>query len=150
MRKNEDSEVSFDYLLLSTSSDMFKIYEDHSINRFGVEPSESTFLTTFYYQAVTTFTIELYFNGELGAGGFCDTSNISLSTVYFMFMDKFKNRSPGTLSVIREIEQARDMGLKYYYLGYYIKDNQSMAYKNKFKPCECYDWETGLWKPLEE
>ena len=53
--------------------------------------------------------------------------------------------SPGTISVIKEIEHAQSLGLKYYYLGYYIKDNHSMSYKGRFFPQELYDWKSKEW-----
>ena len=46
----------------------------------------------------------------------------------------------------KEIEFAKSLGLKYYYLGYYIENNKSMSYKNRFFPNEKYIWESGFWK----
>jgi arginine-tRNA-protein transferase len=47
--------------------------------------------------------------------------------------------------VLRESEYALSLGLDYYYLGYYVRDNISMAYKNNFHVNEKMNWSTGKW-----
>jgi arginine-tRNA-protein transferase len=68
-----------------------------------------------------------------------------LSSVYFIYDTKYESYSPGNFSVIKEIEMTAAMGLDYYYLGYYISQNRSMAYKSSFHPHEEYDWSGGTW-----
>ena len=31
------------------------------------------------------------------------------------------------------------------YLGYYVEGCRSMEYKNRFRPCQLMDWDTGEW-----
>jgi arginyl-tRNA--protein-N-Asp/Glu arginylyltransferase len=35
--------------------------------------------------------------------------------------------------------------LRYYYLGYYVKENHFMAYKIRYRPYEMYDWKQKKW-----
>ena len=87
--------------------------------------------------------------GALLAVGLCDETDEALSTMYFYFEPSEKKRSLGTFSALMEIEYARERGLGYYYLGYWIPHKQNMAYKAKFKPAEvlCTD---SLWRKLDE
>jgi arginine-tRNA-protein transferase len=75
-----------------------------------------------------------------------DRINDGLSAVYSFFDPDEGGRSLGTHMVLRLIEKARLLGLRYVYLGFWIKDSQKMAYKATFPPLEMYTPEG--WKPL--
>ena len=45
-----------------------------------------------------------------------------------------------------QIEQTRELGLHYLYLGYWIKECQKMAYKIQYRPLELYV--NGSWVEL--
>lgn len=86
-----------------------------------------------------------YFDDTLFAVGFLDLSIHSLSSVYFIHRKEFFCRGPGIFSILQEIQFARSIGLRYYYLGYIVKGNAQMAYKASFFSHERLDRETGLW-----
>lgn len=81
-------------------------------------------------------TLELrLFAGERLAGvGIVDRALDALSSVYFYFDPDFSEYSPGTFSMLAEIEAARAWGLRYYYPGYFIEDCAAMNYKARFGP----------------
>ena len=60
----------------------------------------------------------------------------SLSAVYSFFDPDSSDRSPGTYMILWLVEHARELGLDYIYLGYWIEDSPKMSYKERFRPLE--------------
>ena len=88
--------------------------------------------------------------GKLLGAGLCDLSLKALSSVYFYFEPAEAGRGLGTYSAMYEIAQARELGVRYYYLGYWVRGCGAMEYKASFRPCEVL-WPDGLWRRgLEE
>jgi arginine-tRNA-protein transferase len=59
-----------------------------------------------------------------------------LSMVYSFFEPDQAPRSLGTLMVLDHIARARQMGLAYVYLGYWVRGSRKMDYKGRFLPQE--------------
>jgi len=93
---------------------------------------------------------EYYLGDRLAAVGFLDVSTEALSSIYFIYHNDFLHYSPGTFSVLREAAFAASIGLQFYYLGYYVRENKSMAYKNSFHQNEKMDWLSGAWLTEDE
>jgi arginine-tRNA-protein transferase len=122
------------------------IYNKFLHVRYNREPSDlDEYIDGFFVSPVPTLVSALFINGKLAGNGFLDLGKTSLSTIYFSFDPQFHFFSPGTFSIIKEIEWARDNGLKYYYLGYYIRELSSMKYKGLFRPFQLLDYDTGHW-----
>lgn len=94
-----------------------------------------------------------YWEGDRLVGvGLVDLLPQSLSSAYFFHDPQWRPLGPGTYSILCELELARSLGLRYLYLGYWIADCQSMAYKNRFQPAETLTDFVGLdeipvWEP---
>ena len=126
--------------------DSIEIYNRFLRVRFNREPSSlDEYFDGFFVSPAQTLISALFINGKLAGNGFLDLGKTSLSTIYFSFDPQFHSFSPGTFSAIKEIEWAHDNGLKYYYLGYYIRELSSMKYKGLFRPFELLDYDTGRW-----
>ena len=130
---------------LRYSDEIFEIYRQHSLDRFNQDSTKEHFVESFFTNAVPAMQSEYYIDNKLAGVGFVDISDEALSSVYFFYKTEYNLHSLGTFSVIREIELAVSMKLKYYYLGYYIEKCPRMRYKNRFKPYDLYNWDTGEW-----
>ncbi|MBX3504291.1 MAG: arginyltransferase [Parvibaculum sp.] len=65
-----------------------------------------------------------------------DTLDDGLSMVYSFYDPAETTRSLGTLMVLDHIERARQLGLPYVYLGYWVDGSRKMSYKTRFGPLE--------------
>jgi arginine-tRNA-protein transferase len=130
---------------LEYRDEYYELYRDHSLHRFHKETTPEDFRSTFLDSAVPSFLTEYRVDGQLAALGFCDEGVDALSSVYFVFADEFAHRSLGIYSVLRECVLARDRGRDWYYLGYWVQGNATMAYKGRFQPREILNWESGDW-----
>ncbi|MDH5464712.1 MAG: arginyltransferase [Thiovulaceae bacterium] len=59
-----------------------------------------------------------------------------ISSTYFFYDPAFEKRSLGKLSLLKQIEFAKEKGLDWIYLGYYVKDCDSLNYKADYQPQE--------------
>jgi len=74
--------------------------------------------------------------GTLMAVALTDVLGDGLSMVYSYFDPDAAARSLGTLAILDHIARARQMGLPYLYLGYWVKGSRKMDYKGRFLPQE--------------
>ncbi|WP_342075486.1 arginyltransferase [Yoonia sp. SS1-5] len=77
-----------------------------------------------------------------------DILDDGLSMVYSFFDPALERLSLGTYIILDHIAIARDLGLPYVYLGYWVPGSPKMSYKAKFKGLEVY--RNGAWQPLSD
>ncbi|KAA3621539.1 MAG: arginyltransferase [Proteobacteria bacterium] len=99
---------------------------------------------------VDTSFIEFRKDGELLAVSIIDVVDDGLSAIYTFFDPDQPSRSLGTLAVLKQIELARDGGLDWLYLGYWIAASRKMAYKRKFRPLQRFDTFSARWEYFDE
>ncbi len=145
---NKNSDIQVYYSPLIYRKEHFALYMKHSKARFTNKhvDNEEDYRQTFYQYTGTQLVSEFYLDGKLIAFGILEKGLNSLSSVYFVFDPEIEKRNLGTFGALKEIEYAKDNDLSHYYLGYWIEENKSMAYKSQFKPNEVYDWENTQWK----
>jgi arginine-tRNA-protein transferase len=74
--------------------------------------------------------------GQLIAVALTDVLNDGLSMVYSFFDPEAQDRSLGTYMILDHIQRAGRMGLRYVYLGYWVRGSRKMDYKGRFLPQE--------------
>ncbi|WP_438276372.1 arginyltransferase [Nitrobacter sp.] len=72
--------------------------------------------------------------GDLVAVALTDVLSDGLSMVYSFFEPSEQNRSLGTFMILDHISRARQLGLPYVYLGYWIEGSRKMDYKGRYLP----------------
>ena len=75
-------------------------------------------------------------SGDLLAVALTDVLSDGLSMVYSFFESEQAPRSLGTFMILDHITRARQMGLPYVYLGYWVHGSRKMDYKGRFLPQE--------------
>ncbi len=83
---------------------------------------------------------------ELSAVCLTDVLDDGLSMVYSFFEPDSQANSPGTYIILDHIEIAREAGLPYVYLGYWVPGSQKMGYKANFTALEVF--RDGQWKDI--
>ena len=80
--------------------------------------------------------MRFYRDNDLVGVGLVDIVSTATSSLYFYHAPTWRPDNPGTFSLLQEIALARQLGKRHVYLGYWIPENRSMAYKGTFRPHE--------------
>lgn len=88
--------------------------------------------------------------GRLIGACLTDRQADGLSMIYSFFAadDEVARPGLGNFIIIDHILRARDAGLPYVYLGYWVKGSQRMAYKTRYRPIEVLG--PAGWRLLED
>ncbi|MCX8049762.1 MAG: arginyltransferase [Methylohalobius sp.] len=129
------------------SSEHFAVYQLYLKARHGDTSQMMTAqdLNFLISRWVRTQLYEFRLQRRLVCVAVSDILEDGLSAVYTFFDPEFAKRSLGTYAVLWQIGEARKMGLRFLYLGYFIKDCRKMAYKIRFKPQQ---WYFNSWQPV--
>lgn len=87
-----------------------------------------------------------HLGGKLVGLGVVDALPVGLSAIYFVRDPEYHHRSLGTWNVLCLIDEARRRGVPHLYLGYWVADCPSLAYKANFRPYEIMGPD-GQWHP---
>lgn len=74
--------------------------------------------------------------GRLVGVGLADVTSEAISSIYFFHDPAWRADAPGVFSVLQQLAYAQRQGLRHHYLGYWVAESQSMAYKAQYRPHE--------------
>lgn len=74
--------------------------------------------------------------GRLAAACLADRLNDGYSAVYSISEPDQARRGLGNFMILRLLARAKERGLAYVYLGYWIGESAKMSYKDRFRPIE--------------
>jgi len=83
---------------------------------------------------------------QLTAVCLTDVFDDGLSMVYSFYDPDLTDMSLGTFAILDHIDIAREAGLAYVYLGYWVPGSRKMGYKAGFSALEIY--KHGAWTPI--
>ncbi len=146
-RKNSDLEISIDRLRIT--EDKLRLFQKFFVERFPDTYNNPLDYYGFFFVNIITTTLEIEFRkeGRLIGSSIIDIGRNWLNAVYFYFDPAESHRSPGTYNILYLMEFCRSKGVHNLYLGYLIRELNSMAYKANFKPY--YLWIEGKWQKIE-
>lgn len=146
--KKNNGVISITYTDLIYTDEIFEVYKKHSKVKFGQGSNKKEFQESFFSDAITgNSKVGLYrVEGKLVGVGFIDITSEGISSIYYCYDPDYSKHGLGTFSSLKEIELAKELGKKYYYMGYYVEGNRSMEYKSRFAPLEYLDWNNSTWK----
>jgi len=131
---------------LRYDEDVFSLYAAHSSTRFGKSADFEEFAANLHSPSCPTLMSRYELGERLLGAGYLVQSIDALSSVYFVFDPAFSALSLGVFSVLHEVEEARQCGLSYYYLGYLVRECSRMTYKARFAPHQLYSWADRRWR----
>lgn len=118
----------------------FALYQRYQAARHDKEDaapiSEQDYIQFLGSRWCNTWFVEFTIEQHLMAVAVVDVLQNALSAVYTFFDPDFDKYSPGTYAVLWQVEQAKQRGMEFVYLGFWIKDCRKMRYKIQYQPLE--------------
>ncbi|RMD79525.1 MAG: arginyltransferase [Gammaproteobacteria bacterium] len=110
------------------------------------EPSFEAYRDFLFAAWLPTVCYELRLGGRLLAVAVTDRLPASLSAVYTFYEPEEASRGLGVHALLRQVAEARRLGLRWLYLGYWIRECPKMSYKGRYRPLEVL--QGGRWRLL--
>jgi arginine-tRNA-protein transferase len=118
--------------------DLFRKYHKFKEKKNGWEYHEVTYNGYFssFVDGAYDYGYEVlyYFEGKLIGVDLIDILPQGISSIYFYYDPDFSYYNLGKLSLYYQIIMAKERGLEWIYLGYYVEGCPSLAYKATYKP----------------
>ena len=129
--------------------DLFEKYHLHMHDKRGW-PHEKTTPRHYYMSFVHGhgdfgYEVQYYIEDKLVGIDLIDLLPNGISSIYFYYDPDFTKFSLGTYSMLQQIQMAKEKGLEWIYMGYYVKGCQSLEYKSRYTPYQTLQgrpWET--------
>lgn len=128
----------------------FQLYQRYQAARHaggGMDQDDREQYENFILKSnVASFLVEFREDGVLRMVSLIDQVDDGLSSAYTFFEPEMPGASFGVCNILWQVGLARQLGLPYVYLGYWIGECRKMAYKMQYRPLE--GLMGGKWQPL--
>ena len=131
------------------TEEKFRLYLEHKRRFQSLQDDvedEQNFRLSFYVNTPFGMEFEYYYDGKLVGVALADITRRAFSAIYTFYSNPTPKMSLGTFSVLKQIQFCQARGITYYYMGYFISHNHSLAYKANFRPNEIYV--NNEWRPF--
>lgn len=117
------------------SQELYQLYLRHK-KRFDHPAVESydLYLKSFFHPFPFNRMLRIRDGDHTVAVAHLDVTANIMSAIYCYFDEDYARHSPGKFAVYEEIRFAREMGVSWLYLGYYVQENRHTRYKIDFRP----------------
>lgn len=88
----------------------------------------------------------VYDGDRLVAASFFDLGGQSMASLLAIYDTAYAKASLGIYTMLKEVEYAQSLGLKYYYPGYILDKNPAFDYKLRLGQVQYFNWETSRWR----
>ncbi|WP_157670047.1 arginyltransferase [Chitinibacter sp. GC72] len=137
---------------LAFREEHFSLYQRYQQSRHpggGMDQDNREQYESFVLKSnVASFLAEFLEDGVVRMVSLIDQLEDGISSVYTFFDPDLAPRSLGVYNVLWQIGLAKQLGLPYVYLGYWIKNCRKMSYKTQYQPIEGRI--KGQWQLLQE
>ena len=103
--------------------------------------------TSIKSKVIEYYSNKLYSDPVLIGASLTDILDDGISMVYSFYDPELKQNSFGKYIILDHIEYAKQLGLPYVYLGYWVPNSEKMGYKSDFSGIEIFS--DGVWQPLD-
>lgn len=96
------------------------------------------------------YEVRYFRDAKLIGVDYIDVLPSGISSIYFFCDPDYAHLSLGTYSLLTQLKIAKELGVKQIYLGYIVRENQSLRYKLNYRPHEILEGrptneEEALW-----
>jgi leucyl-tRNA---protein transferase len=139
--KNRNKETLHSLHRPSYSDEKLELYRKYHIERsqkrgWKLNEMDEEKYNKMFVEGAGDFGYEIrYFrDAKLIGIDYVDILPDGISSIYFFCDPDYAHLSLGTYSLLIQLDIAKQLGLKQIYLGYIVRENQSLMYKLKYKP----------------
>jgi len=131
-------------------SDRERLYRQHKhrFKGFIFETLEEFLFSGESHSLFHTLEISVYLENQLIAVSYFDQGFSSLASLLGLYDRQMGRYSLGLLTMLMEIEYAKQEGCRYYYPGYVLEGYPGFDYKMRLGGIQYYNW-NGRWRPAE-
>jgi arginine-tRNA-protein transferase len=113
--------------------DLYRRHKERFSRASGGE-SYPSFADAFFTALPFAYVLEMRLGDRLVCAAHLDITDRAVSAAYCYYDPAHASRGLGRYAIYRELDLARERGIPYVYLGYYIRDHPHMAYKADYYP----------------